>query len=111
MKAASPRPRLRLALAASCLFMAAAAGAAPPISDTERAAQRDPSTARHQPEPSKASDERAADALNQRDERKAQERSEQGDRTLQRADKVTRESKPDPNQPTDRPSQLSPHPQ
>lgn len=60
---------------------------------------------------SERSDERAAEMLNRRDDANEQARKAKGDRTLENAEAVTGESHPRADQPKNRPSDKSSHPQ
>jgi hypothetical protein len=92
-----------------------AAGPSPPGTadkeDHDPTANRVDEAPRYGSNAPEGSAERAAQMLNERDQKKERKREAMGDRRLENADRVTRESKPDADQPTDRPSQLTPHPQ
>lgn len=109
---ASPFLSVVLLLASTAVI---AAGPSPPGTadkeDQDPTANRVDEAPRYGSDAPEGSAERAAQMLNERDQRKERKREAMGDRKLENAERVTRESKPDADQPTDRPSQLTPHPQ
>jgi hypothetical protein len=104
-----------LSLLMATSFAVSAAGPAAP--GTAKSGTGDPAANKveeapvYQSNTSKQADEHAAEMLNKRDQSNERARKAKGDRTLENAEAVTRESRPRADQPKDRPSDKTPHPQ